>query len=76
MGQDVTREQMNDYITRRLAWDDAVKASPHTCPNCSESFQVQIRDTIDEGGPLWKCRRCQHKFHTPKPINVPYPHIR
>lgn len=61
------------YVERLLAWDAAVTRAPHDCPNCGEKSQVQILDTMDQGGPLWKCRRCRHKFHTPKPQNVPQP---
>lgn len=61
------------YVTRRLAWDKAVIAMPHRCPNCGEEHQVQIRDTTDGGGPLWKCRMCKHRFHTPKPKGTPEP---
>jgi ribosomal protein L37AE/L43A len=69
----IATAMMNAYITKRLAWDKAVVNSDHTCPNCGETAQVQIKDTMDEGGPLWKCRMCRHKFHTVPPSNAERP---
>jgi ribosomal protein L37AE/L43A len=65
--------ETNRYIDKRIAWDNAVKASPHRCPKCEEGSQVQIIDTVDELGPLWKCRICRHKFHTLKPMGAEQP---
>jgi ribosomal protein L37AE/L43A len=73
MSKRMERHEANAYVDRRLVWDKAVVNAPHECPNCGEGSQVQIRDTVDQGGPLWKCRMCRHKFHTPKPQNVPEP---
>jgi len=69
----MTDKEFNDRLDGILAWKDAVNKSPHTCPNCGEERQVQIRDAMDQGGPLWKCRMCRHKFHTQRPQGVQFP---
>jgi len=65
--------RLQEYLDRRHAWDAAVIATPHDCPNCGEKVQVQIRDTMDEGGPLWKCRMCRYRFHGQKPKEIARP---
>lgn len=63
----ITARQIIDLSTR-IEWQAFVAANPEPCPQCEEAIQIQLRDAFDQGGAIWRCRKCNHKWHyTPTP---------
>jgi len=50
-------------LNDRISFEAFVAANPQPCPNCGEEKQIQLRNAFDEGGALWKCRKCRHRWH-------------
>lgn len=68
--------RLRRYLDQRQAWDEAVCASAHDCPQCGPHEpvnQVQLVNSVDMRGPKWKCRMCGTVFHTAVPEGVVRP---
>lgn len=51
-------------LNRRIDFELSIRNNAaRPCPKCGEERQIQLRDAFDQGGVLWKCRMCKHKYH-------------